>query len=94
MCFEAWLTESQKQSAINFALDLLEHKCAPSAESGIAAVFGKDILSAQGLINFGKSVKEIFLKPQQAFGGRLEKRIFKRAKRRSRRYRRSCGHRA
>ena len=62
MCFEAWLTESQKQSAINFALDLLEHKCAPSAEPGIAAVFGKDILSAQGLINLGKSAKRDIFK--------------------------------
>ena len=67
MCLEALLIEEQKQSALNFALDLLERKCAPSAEPGIAAVYEKDILSAQGLINFGTSAKEIFLNPQQAF---------------------------
>ena len=67
MCLEAALDEAQKQSALNFALDLLERKCAPSAEPGIAAVFEKDIANTQGLINFGKSAKEIFLNPQQAF---------------------------
>ena len=64
---KALLTEEQKQGALNFALDLLERKCAPSAEPDIAAAFEKDLLSAQELINFGKSAKEIFLKPQQAF---------------------------
>ena len=67
MCLEAMLDEAQKQSALNFALDLLERKCAPSAEPGIAAAFEKDLLSAQELISFGRSAKEIFLKPQQAF---------------------------
>jgi thiazole biosynthesis protein thiG len=54
MCFEAWLTESQKQSA-------------PSAEPGIAAAFEKDIVNAQELISFGKSAKEIFFSSEQAF---------------------------
>ena len=64
---KALLTEEQKQSALNFAIELLERKSAPSAEPGIAAAFEKDILSAQGLIIFGRSAKEIFLKSQQAF---------------------------
>ena len=54
MCFEAWLTESQKQSA-------------PSAAPGIAAAFEKDIVNAQELISFGKSAKEIFFSSEQAF---------------------------
>ncbi|MBC2882238.1 hypothetical protein H7R39_02940 [Campylobacter sp. Marseille-Q3452] len=76
MCLEAMLDEAQKERALNFALDLLEHKCAPSAEPGIAAVFEKDLLSAQGLINFGKSAKEIFLKPRQAFETAREQNVF------------------
>ena len=67
MCMKALLTEEQKQSALNFAIELLERKSAPSAEPGIAAAFEKDLLSAQELISFGRSAKEIFLKPQQAF---------------------------
>ena len=67
MCLEAWLTESQKQSVLDFALELLERKSAPSAEPGIAAAFEKDILSAQELISFGKSAKEIFLSTERAF---------------------------
>ena len=76
MCLEAMLTEEQKQSALNFAIELLERKCAPSAEPGIAAVFEKDILNAQELINFGKSAKEIFLKPQQAFEEAASQNVF------------------
>lgn len=76
MCLEAALDEAQKQNALNFALDLLEHKCAPSAEPGIAAVFEKDIANTQGLISFGKSVKEIFLNPQQAFETAREQNVF------------------
>lgn len=73
---KALLTEEQKQGALNFALDLLERKCAPSAEPGIAAAFEKDLLSAQELINFGKSAKEIFLKPQQAFEEAASQNVF------------------
>ena len=39
MCLEAAPDEVQKQSALNFAIELLERKCAPSAEPGFAAVF-------------------------------------------------------
>ena len=67
MYLESPLAEAQKEGALNFAIELPERKCAPSAKLGIAAAFEKDILNAQGLINFGKSAKEIFLKPQQAF---------------------------
>jgi len=76
MCFEAWLTESQKQRVLDFALELLECKSALGAEPGIAAIFEKDLLSAQGLINFGKSAKEIFLKPRQAFETAREQNVF------------------
>ena len=76
MCLEAMLDEAQKQSALNFALDLLEHKCAPSAEPGIAAAFEKDIVNVQELISFGKSAKEIFLNPQQAFETAREQNVF------------------
>ncbi|WP_297917028.1 hypothetical protein [uncultured Campylobacter sp.] len=67
MCFEAWLSESQKQSVLNFALELLERKSALGAEPGIAAAFEKDILNVQELINFGRSAKEIFLSMERAF---------------------------
>ncbi|MFC2427609.1 MAG: hypothetical protein ACFNTA_01350 [Campylobacter sp.] len=76
MCLEAALDEAQKQSALNFAIELLGRKCAPSAEPGIAAAFEKDILSAQGLINFGKSAKEIFLSAEQAFETAREQNVF------------------
>ena len=67
MCLEARLTESQKQRVLDFALELLERKSAPSAQPGIAAAFEKDIVNAAKLINFGKSAKEIFLSTEQAF---------------------------
>ena len=76
MCFEAWLTESQKQSVLDFALRLLERKSAPSAEPGIAAAFEKDILSAQELISFGKSAKEIFLSTERAFETARKQNVF------------------
>ncbi len=67
MCLKARLTESQKQSALNFALDLLWHKCTSGAKPGIAATFEKDIANVQELINFGRSAKEIFLSTERAF---------------------------
>ena len=67
MCLEIWLTESQNQRVLDFALELLECKSVPGAEPGIAAAFEKDILNIQELINFGKSAKEIFLSAKQAF---------------------------
>ena len=67
MCLEAQLTESQKQRVLDFALQLLGRKSAPSAEPGIAAAFEKDIVNAQELISFGRSAKEIFLSTEQAF---------------------------
>ena len=76
MCLEAWLAESQKQSVLNFAIELLECKSAPSAEPGIAAVFEKDILNVQELINFGKSAKEIFLSTERAFETAREQNVF------------------
>ncbi len=76
MCFEAWLTKEQKQSVLNFAIELLERKSTPSAEPGIAAAFEKDILSAQGLINFGKSVKQVFLSTERAFEIAREQNVF------------------
>ena len=76
MCFEAQLTESQKQSVLDFALQLLERKSAPSAEPGIAAAFEKDILSAQELITFGKSAKELFLSTERAFETAHEQNVF------------------
>lgn len=67
MCLEAWLTESQKQRVLDFALQLLERKSAPGAEPGIAAAFEKDIVNVAKIINFGRSAKEIFLSTEQAF---------------------------
>lgn len=76
MCLEARLSESQKQRVLDFALELLEHKSAPSAEPGIAAAFEKDIVNTQELINFGKSAKEIFLSTKRAFETAHEQNIF------------------
>ena len=76
MCFEAWLSESQKQRVLDFALQLLERKSAPSAEPGIAVVFEKDILNVQELINFGKSAKEIFLSTERALETAHEQNVF------------------
>lgn len=76
MCLEARLSESQKQRVLDFAPRLLERKSAPSAEPGIAATFEKDILSAQELISFGKSAKEIFLSSERAFDTAHEQNVF------------------
>nr|WP_314381518.1 hypothetical protein [uncultured Campylobacter sp.] len=76
MCFEAWLTKEQKQSVLNFAIELLERKSAPSAEPGIAVAFEKDIVNAQELISFGRSAKEIFLSIEQAFEKAREQDVF------------------
>ena len=76
MCMEARLTEEQKQSVLNFAIELLERKSAPSAEPGIAAAFEKDILNVQELISFGRSAKEIFLSTEQAFEKAREQNVF------------------
>ena len=76
MCLEARLTESQKQRVLDFALRLLKHKSAPSAESGIAASFEKDIENAQELISFGRSAKEIFLSTERAFDMAHEQNVF------------------
>jgi thiazole biosynthesis protein thiG len=76
MCLEARLSESQKQSVLNFAIELLERKSAPSAEPGIAAAFEKDIVNAQELISFGKSAKEIFLSTERALETAREQNVF------------------
>ena len=76
MCLEAWLTESQKQCVLDFALELLERKSTPGAEPGIAAAFVKDILNVQELINFGRSAKEIFLSTERAFDTAHEQNVF------------------
>ena len=76
MCFEARLTESQKQRVLDFALELLERKSAPSAEPSIAAAFEKDIENVQELINFGRSAKEIYLSAEQAFETAHEQNVF------------------
>ena len=76
MCLEAWLTESQKQSMLDFALGLLVRKSAPSAEPGIAAALEKDIVNAAKLINFGRSAKEAFLSTQRAFRIAREQNVF------------------
>lgn len=76
MCLEAMLDETQKEYALNFALDLLTVKCAPSAEPGIAVAFEKDIVSAQELISFGKNAKEIFLSTERAFDTARKQNVF------------------
>ena len=79
MCFEAWLSEEQKQSVLDFALQLLERKSAPSAEPGIAAAFEKDIENVQELISFGRSAKEIFLSTERAFETASTQNVFLKA---------------
>ena len=76
MCLEAWLTESQKQRVLDFALRLLERKSALGAEPGIAAAFEKDIVNVAKLINFGKSAKEIFLSTERALETAREQNVF------------------
>ena len=76
MCLEAWLTESQKQRVLDFALGLLERKSASGAEPGIAAAFEKDILNVQELISFGRSAKEIFLSTERALETAREQNVF------------------
>ena len=76
MCLEAWLTESQKQRVLDFALQLLERKSALGAEPGIAVAFEKDIVNAAKLINFGKSAKEIFLSTERAFETARKQNVF------------------
>ena len=76
MCLETRLAESQKQRVLDFALELLARKSAPSAEPGIAAAFEKDILNVQELMSFGRNAKGIFLSTEQAFETAHEQNVF------------------